>query len=63
MAALLKFERGALSRFAQGQGAIDKRETLLKHGKDPRVRAPAEEIITAQRQESADADGWLSSRR
>lgn len=42
------------------QGAIDMAEVVLKHGKDPRVRRMAEEIIRAQKAEIAQMRQWLA---
>jgi uncharacterized protein (DUF305 family) len=45
------------------QAAIQMSETLLKHGKDQRTRALAQEIIKAQQREIAEINDWLSGRR
>lgn len=41
------------------QGAIDMAEVVLRHGKDPRVRKLAEDIIRAQKAEIAQMNAWL----
>lgn len=41
------------------QGAIDMAEVVLQHGKDPKVRKLAENIIAAQKKEIADMQLWL----
>ena len=43
------------------QGAIDMAETVLKHGKDPEVRALAENIIREQKREIADMEKMLAN--
>lgn len=40
------------------QGAIDMAEVELKYGKDEKLRAMAEEIITAQKKEIAEMEAW-----
>ena len=50
----------ACGMIAHHQGAIDMAEVLLEHGSDPRMRALAEEIITAQVAEIEEMTTWLS---
>lgn len=42
------------------QGAIDMAEIVLKYGKDPKIRALADEIIAAQQKEIALMKAWLA---
>lgn len=44
---------------AHHQGAIDMAEAELRHGKDPKVRQLARNIIRAQRKEIAQMREWL----
>lgn len=43
------------------QAAVDMAETLLKYGKDPELRAMAEEIVQAQKSEIAQLEAWLKA--
>lgn len=52
----------ACGMIAHHQGAIDMAEVLLEHGSDPRMRALAEEIITAQVAEIEEMTTWLAER-
>jgi uncharacterized protein (DUF305 family) len=40
------------------QGAVDQAEVELKYGKDPQMRALAENIIKAQKEEIAYMEQW-----
>lgn len=42
--------------------AIQMSETLLRHGKDEKSRALAQEILKAQQAEIAEIDAWLARR-
>ena len=44
------------------QGAIDMAQVVLKHGKDPKVRKLAQDIIDAQQKEIATMKAWLKAR-
>ena len=45
------------------QGAIDMAQVVLKHGKDPKVRKLAQEIIAAQKKEIAMMQAWLAEQK
>lgn len=44
------------------QGAIDMAKVVLEHGKDPKTRAMAEQIIKTQAAEIAEMEGWLKAK-
>ena len=44
------------------QAAVEMAEVVLRHGTDPQVRALAEAIIAAQRDEIAMMQAWLAAR-
>lgn len=50
----------ACGMIAHHQGAIDMAEVLLEHGKNPQMRALAEEIIKAQVGEIEQMTKWLA---
>lgn len=43
------------------QGAIIMAESVLKHGKDPKIKKLANEIIKAQKKEIAQMQDWLKN--
>lgn len=45
------------------QGAIDMAEVVLKHGKDPKVKKLAQDIIKAQKHEIAMMKAWLAQQK
>ena len=45
------------------QGAIDMAKIELQHGKDPKLRAMAAEIIKAQEKEIAELKDWQSKNK
>ena len=45
------------------QGAIDMAEVVLKHGKDPKVKKLARNIIKAQKHEIAMMKAWLAQQK
>jgi uncharacterized protein (DUF305 family) len=43
------------------QGAIDMAKVVLEHGKDPKVRQLAQDIIAAQEEEISQMKAWLDA--
>ena len=51
----------AMMMLPHHQGAIDMARVELKYGKDPTLRALAEEIIEAQEKEIKDLKEWIAA--
>jgi len=48
---------------AHHQSAIDMAQVVLIEGKDAQVKKLAQDIITAQKKEIADIDGWMAKKK
>ena len=44
------------------QGAVDMAKIVLEHGKDPEIRALAQDVISAQEKEIKFMQDWLKAR-
>ena len=48
---------------AHHQSAIDMAQVVLTEGKDTQVKKLAQDIITAQKKEIAEIDGWMAKKK